>query len=105
MKIELLYFDGCPNWQAVLEEIKGLLTAKGLDDQVDLIQVASNQEAESLEFPGSPTIRIDGEDVELDISTSSFQLACRIYEVDGKLQGMPPKEWIDAALDAAAAFE
>ena len=102
MKIELLYFDDCPNWQSVLEEINGLLAAKGVEDKVDLVRVASTKEAEGLRFPGSPTIRINGEDVDPEVPTSGFELACRVYEVDGKLQGRPPTEWIDAALDDAS---
>ena len=102
MKIELLYFDDCPNWQAVLEEINGLLVAKGVEDKVDLVRVASTQEAEGLRFPGSPTIRINGEDVDPEVPSSGFELARRVYEVDGKLMGRPPTEWIDAALDDAS---
>ena len=102
MKIELLYFDGCPNWQAILKELQEFLSAKGLEDRIELIQVTSSHEAERLEFPGSPTIRIDGEDVELEAPSSGFSLACRVYAVEGKLVGKPPREWIDAALDAAA---
>lgn len=97
-----MYFDDCPNWQAVLEEIKGLLATKGVEDQVDLIRVTSSQEAERLQFPGSPTIRINGEDVDPEVPSSGFELACRVYEVDGELMGRPPTEWIDAALDATA---
>lgn len=102
MKIELLYFDGCPNWQATLKGLQELLSAKGLEDKIDLIRVTSSQEAEHLEFPGSPTIRINGEDVESEAPSSTFELACRLYEVEGRLLGRPPREWIDAALDAAA---
>ena len=102
MNIELLYFDGCPNWQTVLKELQDLIGAKGLEDEVDLILVASNQEAERLQFPGSPTIRINGEDVEPEPPSSGFELACRIYEVDGELLGRPPREWIYAALDDAS---
>mgnify|MGYP001313927524 CR=1 FL=1 len=102
MKIELLYCDDCPNWQAVLEEINGLLAAKSGEDKVDLILVSSIQEAERLQFPGSPTVRINGEDVDPEVPSSSFEMACRVYEVDGKLTGRPPMEWIYAALDDAA---
>lgn len=102
MKIELLYFDDCPNWQTTLEEIKNLLGVKGVEQEVDVIRVASDQEAERLQFPGSPTIRINGEDVDPEVPTSGFQLACRIYEVDEKFMGKPPIEWIDDAIDAAS---
>ena len=95
-------FDDCPNWQAVLEEIKGLLAAKGGEGKIELIRVASTQEAEHLQFPGSPTVRINGEDVDHEVPSSSSEMACRVYEVDGKLTGRPSMEWIDAALDGAS---
>ena len=101
MKIELLYFDGCPNWQTTLEEVQNILAEKLVHESVELIRVASNKQAKELQVPGSPTLRIDGEDVELDAQSSGFQLACRVYEVDGKLAGKPPIEWIDAAIEAA----
>jgi hypothetical protein len=102
VKIELLYFDDCPNWQTTLEEIRNLLGVKGFEEKVDTILVSSNEEAERLQFPGSPTIRINYEDVDPEVPISDFQLASRIYEVDDKFMGKPPIEWIDAAIDAAA---
>ncbi len=102
MKIELLYFGDCPSWQTVLQEVQGLLTAKGIEDKVDLVRVASRQDAERLKFPGSPTIRIDGEDVDPEVPSFGFELACRVYEVDERLLEKPPLEWIDAALDVAS---
>ena len=102
MKIELLYFDDCPNWKAVLEEINGLFAAKGGEGKVELIRVASTQEAEHLQFLGSPTVRINGEDMDPEVPSSSSEMACRVYEVDGKLMGRPPIEWVDAALDDAS---
>ena len=102
MKIELLHIDDCPNWQEVLGEIRDLLSEKGLEDEVELIRVTSSREAERLQFPGSPTIRVNGEDVDPDVPSSGFELPRRVYEVDGELQERPPREWIDAALDEAS---
>ena len=101
MKIELLYFKGCSHWEEALEELRDLLGAKGVGDGIGVIRVSSNDEAERLYFPGSPTIRINGEDVEPEAISSGFRLACRVYEVEGEFLGRPPKEWLDAALDQA----
>ena len=84
-----------------MEELKNLLGARGVEDKIGIIRVTSNDEAEHLRFPGSPTIRINGEDVEPEAPSSGFHIACRVYEVEGEFLGRPPREWIDAALDDA----
>ena len=104
MKIEFLYFKGCSHWEAALEELQDLLGARGVEDEVGVIRVSSKDEATRLQFPGSPTVRINGEDVEPEPSHSGFHLACRVYEVEGEFLGRPPREWIYAALDAVASF-
>ncbi|MFH1559982.1 MAG: DUF2703 domain-containing protein [Chloroflexota bacterium] len=102
MTIEFLYYKGCSHWKATLEELQELLHSKGVEDAIDIIQVASREEAERLQFPGSPTIRINGEDVDIDPPSSDFGLACRTYDVEGEILERPPREWIDAALDDVA---
>lgn len=101
MKIELLYMDGCPHWRETVKDIHGVLEDHRLTTQVELVRVASQQEADSVAFPGSPTVRVDGVDVEPDAPTTGFGLACRIYMAEDEPQGRPPKEWIAAALEAA----
>ena len=102
MKIEFLYFRGCSHWEAALEDLHDLLGMKGVEDEIGVIRVTSNDAAARLQFPGSPTIRINGEDVEPEAPSSGFHLSCRVYEVEGELLERPPKEWLDAALDDAA---
>ncbi len=101
MKIELIYFDGCPNWRDTMRDIHAVLEDHQLTTEVELVKVASPQEAEELAFPGSPTVRVDGVDVEPDAPTTGFGLACRIYTVEDETVGRPPKEWIAAALESA----
>ena len=101
MKIELLYFDGCPHWLEALEEVNAILKEHQLSTEVELIKVTSQEEAEHTSFLGSPTVRIDGFDVELDIPDSGYGMECRIYWVEDRPQGRPPQEWIAAAIEAA----
>ncbi|MBF8268088.1 MAG: putative alkylmercury lyase [Dehalococcoidia bacterium] len=100
MKIELLYFDSCPNWRRTLNDITAVLKEHRMPPEVSLVKVTSAEEAVRLAFPGSPTVRVDGVDVEPDAPTTGFGLACRIYSVEDMNVGWPPKEWIAAALDA-----
>lgn len=102
MKIELLYIDRCPHWRDTMKDIHAVLEDHQLTTQVELVKVASLREAKDLAFPGSPTVRVDGIDVEPDAPTTGVGLACRTYTVEDEPQpqGRPPKEWIAAALEA-----
>lgn len=89
MKVELLYFDGCPNWTVADERLARALAASGrIDVTVQHRNVATAKEAERLGFTGSPTILIDEQD---PFTTGSEQvgLACRIYATPDGLSGSP----------------
>ena len=101
VRIELLYFADCPNWRNCFDELYTMLRERAVSDDVELIEVESNEEANRLEFLGSPTIRVDGIDIELDIPSSGYNMENRVYWVDERATGRPPKEWIAAAIDAA----
>lgn len=101
MKIELLYFDGCPNWQQVDSDIKAVLREQGMQTPIDYINVRTSEEAEALRFIGSPSVRINGNDIEPDAPQVGFNLECRIYWLNGKAQRVPPREWMEEALRSA----
>ena len=60
----MLYFDGCPNHEALLPHLRELLDATGIGSEIELVLVEDAAAAERARFLGSPTVRIDGEDVE-----------------------------------------
>jgi len=64
MRIEVLYVPGCPNYAPALARIQQVLASESLQAEVHGVTVSSYEEAKVLLFPGSPTIRIDGDDVE-----------------------------------------
>ena len=97
MDIELLYFDGCPNWRNTLADVRAVLAEAGRDDDVRLVSVDSQEAAERLRFLGSPTLRVNGLDVESGIPAEGYGMECRIYWVDGKPTGTPPREWLARA--------
>jgi Alkylmercury lyase len=100
MSIELLYFDGCPNHEAFLPHLRDLLRRVGVMDEVRLVHVGSLEEAERERFLGSPTLRIDGRDIDpTAASRDDFGFKCRLYRTDSGTRGTPPDEWI---LDALA---
>ncbi len=101
MEIEVLYFDGCATWRAAVSDLQEVLSELGLEEEVRLVRVESREEAERLRFLGSPTVRVNGKDVESSIASAGFGMECRLYWVDGKPTGSPPKRWIRDAIGAA----
>ena len=101
MDIELLYFDGCATWRNTLGDLRALLAEAGRDDEVRLVKVDSQEAAERVRFLGSPTVRVNGRDVEGEVPDVGFGMECRIYWVDGRPAGMPPREWLARAIAAS----
>jgi hypothetical protein len=103
VKIELLYFDGCPNHEALLPHLEQLLRSAELPVQITLRKVPDDAAAQCERFLGSPTVRVDGRDVEPGAEDRhDFGLKCRLYRTQAGLRGAPPDEWILDALTRAA---
>ncbi len=103
MKVELLFIDGCPNHEALLPHLRELLKASGAEDTaVELVRVEDADAAARQRFLGSPTVRIDGEDVDPGADErSDFGLNCRLFDTPDGLHGMPPDAWVLRALERA----
>jgi hypothetical protein len=78
VKVELLYFDGCPSWQPGLQNLHSALEANGLDVTVELVQVLDNDDAARKKFLGSPSFRINEIDL-WDEERDTYSLSCRVY--------------------------
>ncbi|MBS1885673.1 MAG: hypothetical protein JSU06_00630 [Actinobacteria bacterium] len=103
MKVELLYFEGCPSYEALLPELRALLADEGIGVEVELRRVETVEEAEHERFLGSPTVRVDGVDVEPGAAKrEDFGMKCRLYRDEAGLGHTPAAEWIRAALGGAA---
>ena len=86
-----------------LADLERVLREEGLDDDVELIEVESDEQARRERFPGSPTIRLDGDDAFPGEPGEPFSLTCRIYRLrDGRVSPTPDPEDIRDALRRAA---
>ena len=97
MKIEILYLDGCPNYAPALVRLRAVLLREGLPAEISEIVVKDESAAQALRFIGSPTIRVDGLDIEpasRNVEDTGF--ACRRYP-----GGLPSEEMIHLALKEA----
>ncbi len=97
MRIEVLYVPGCPNYRPAVERIQKILVSESLRADIEGIPVSSEVAAKTLEFPGSPTVRVNGADVERNHKNATG-LACRLYANSG---GVPPEEMLRLALSRA----
>ena len=99
MTVEVLYFDGCPNHEALVPHLRELLGEAGVDAEIELRRVQDDAVAERERFLGSPTVRIDGRDVEPGADErTDFGLKCRLYRTERGLSGLPDDDWILAAV-------
>ena len=102
MKVEVLYSAGCPNHPPAVNRVREALRAEGVTANVFEVEVKTADSANAVGFLGSPTIRINGQDVELAARLhSGSRLMCRIYTHYGYRAGVPPVEWIRAAIREA----
>ena len=86
MKVDLLYFDECPTYQSALENLKEVLVEAGVSDEVSMVYVGSEDEAQGNDFLGSPTIRVNGLDIDPSARNSKeFGRKCRVYLEGGEL--------------------
>ena len=98
--VELLYFDGCPSYEALLPRLRGLLEEAGCGDALTLKRVESESEAMEERFLGSPTLRVGGEDIDPGAADrTDFGLKCRLYRTEAGLEHLPPDDWITTALE------
>jgi hypothetical protein len=97
MKVQLLYFDDCPNWRIAAQRLDDVTTGRGVN--VGRRLVTTPEEAEAARFRGSPTILVDGEDP-FASGDEPFGLACRVYQTPDGPAGSPTTEQLEAVIHA-----
>lgn len=97
MKVEVLYVADCPSHPTAVKLIRDVLAAEGVTAQIHEVLVTDESMAGELKFLGSPTIRINGQDVAPDQKPQAFALSCRLYQ-GSKQVGVPPAELVRQAI-------
>ncbi|MDR7522920.1 MAG: DUF2703 domain-containing protein [Armatimonadota bacterium] len=101
MRIEFLYWEDCPSHEEALARLRQVLAEEGLPDAVEVIRIDTQADAERHRFPGSPTIRIDGVDLQPEGAQGQAMLTCRTYLTEaGRLSPLPTATMIRRALQA-----
>lgn len=99
MNIEVLYFEGCPNHLPAIEMLRETLKSLGRQDEIHQVEVHTQADAESMAFVGSPSIRINGADIEPWARTAkAFGMSCRTYLDGSHRSGIPSRELLCRAI-------
>lgn len=105
MTIDFYYWAECPSHEEALARLRKVLAEEHVADDVAVHEVLSDEEAEALRFPGSPTIRIDGLDVDPAGAApeEGYALTCRVYRTaDGRVTPLPPVDLLRERIRSAA---
>jgi hypothetical protein len=104
--IEVLYVRDCPHYAGALALVERVRAELGIDTELCTRLIGDQAAAERARFPGSPTIRVDGRDVEPGSEPpSEVSLACRLYRLEHRLAGQPAERWVREALLAAGRID
>ncbi len=98
-RIQILYFRGCPHHRPTVEMTEAVLRELGVPAEIEEIEVRDEADAARLRFLGSPSVRVDGADIEPGAeSRDTYGLACRLYGTSG----LPPREMLRSSLTAGS---
>ena len=101
--IEVLYVQDCPHYPATLALVERVRAELGIDAELRPTLILDQAAAEQAGFPGSPTVRVDGQDVELGSEpVTEYVVGCRLYRLEHRFAGQPEEHWIREALLEAA---
>ena len=103
-RVEILYFEGCPNHEGARALVERIAAELRVEPEIDLVEVPDLDAAAELRFLGSPTVRVNGRDVEPGANERrEFVISCRVYKTEQGFSGQPAEAWIRDALATARA--
>lgn len=98
-EVELLWFQGCANYPAARQLLEEVIAEVAPSTRIADVDATDPAIAERIRFPGSPTIRIDGRDVDPGfVDPGEYAPRCRLYRTSDGLRGLPERQWIEDAL-------
>ena len=104
VQIEILVREDCPNRGMALVVVERVVEETGIPAEIQVVEVASDDDAETHRVLGSPTVLVDGRDVDpLPSLNADYSIEDRIYRTDRGPCGWPDAEWIREALFRAVA--
>ena len=105
MRVSFLYYEDCPSYDLALERLREVMAEEGIPGEVEVVKVETEEQARELRFVGSPTIRVDGQDIDPP-SDSRYALTCRAYRLaDDRISPLPSKDMIRRAVSSPASSQ
>jgi len=96
MQVRIVYFQGCPNHEPATALVQAVADEIGVPIELSEIRVESERDAKRERMLGSPTIQLDGTDIDPAArGRDDYAMSCRVF---GGADGLPPREMIAAAL-------
>jgi hypothetical protein len=97
--VDLLWFSDCPNYPAARAMLEEVIAEVAPGTPIRDIDATDPSTAASVRFPGSPTIRVNGRDIDPGhVDPGDYTPRCRLYRTSDGLRGLPERGWIEAAL-------
>ncbi len=94
LKIELLYFEGCPSWKNGLKNLKIALKNEDISNaDIQLVLISDEVDAMNEKFLGSPSFRVNGQDLWPEERKAYF-LGCRVYLTEEGMKGFPTADML-----------
>ena len=102
MQIAFLYYEDCPSHEQALERLRTVMAEEDISAEIEIIKVETDEQARRHHFVGSPTILVDGRDIQPPSAEAVPALTCRAYQLeDGRISPLPSVDMIRRALRAA----
>src|SRR5918997_7055799 len=102
LRVSFLYYEECPSYDLALERLREVMAEEGIPGEVEVVKVETEEQARELRFVGSPTIRVEGQDIDPP-SDPHYALACRAYRLaDDRISPLPSRDMIRRALSSPA---
>jgi len=96
--VEFLWFSDCPNRDQARALLRDVISEVGSTPELREIDATDPAAAAAHRFPGSPTIRVDGRDVDPTyVDPGDYTPRCRLYRTESGLRGLPERSWIETA--------
>ena len=103
MEIQFLYYEDCPSHDVALDRLREVMSEVAVEAEIDIVKVDTDEQAKRLRFIGSPTILVNGEDIDPPPPDAYYVLTCRAYRLeDGRISPLPSADMIRRALVSAA---
>jgi hypothetical protein len=102
VRVSFLYYEECPSHDLALERLREVMAEEGISNEVEVLKVETEEQARQMRFVGSPTIRVDGQEIDPP-RDPHYALTCRVYRLgDDRISPLPSKDMIRRVLRSPA---